>query len=224
MKKIKPIFKCQRGSQFSDWIISLLPENHQNMTYLEPYCGSAKTLMHKQPSIEEVINDSDETIIRILRAIRCCYKEFTDRLKKIKYCRDQFLFAKKCEHFVDDFDAAINELILRRMSRGGLKKAFAQGQNGWASLLDTIPVMSERLEKVYIFSKPAIDVLKAFNRQDTIAYISPTDEEREKIQAYLPSFRGKFIFSGPPCLELNEFRHEKKKSGNHTEHVWMNYS
>jgi DNA adenine methylase len=47
---------------FANKIIDYLPNNYKDMIYVEPFCGSAAILFHKNRSQVEIINDIDNNI------------------------------------------------------------------------------------------------------------------------------------------------------------------
>ena len=182
--KTRPIIKYHGGKFYlSPWIISLFPENYREMTYVEPYCGGANVLLNKEKSLIEVINDLDKDVVNIYRALRDEPKEIIRRLNLCKYCEETFYRATKKTQFDDYLDNAVNEFILRRMSRGGLKKAFAWSErlrggkpgdvNAWETALKSLPSLAERLEEVHIFDFAALDVIKTFNSERTLLYCDP---------------------------------------------------
>lgn len=245
MKKTRSPIKTHGGKSYlSSWIISQFPENYQEMTYLEPFCGGANVLLNKKPSKEEVINDLDENIIVLFRILRDQCTQFIRKIKTIKYKESNFSIAsKKAEN---DLQKAINEFVLRRMSRGGLKKAFAWsnrergGQpgeiNAWETIIDSLPDISQRLQNVIILNKTAISLLKVFDEKDILVYADPPylHETRESIDAYthemlvddhialadaLNNFKGKVLLSGYPSRLYNRlykgWKCESKKMPNH---------
>ncbi|NIQ15601.1 MAG: hypothetical protein GTO02_14750 [Candidatus Dadabacteria bacterium] len=229
---MRPPFKCHGGKSYlAKWIIGHLPGNYQEMTYLEPFCGGANVLLNKQPSKEEVISDLDEDIIILLRVIRDQFPQFIKKLKSIKYKESTFQAALKRKDFPTEMHRAINEFVLRRMSRGGLKKAFAWsnrkrgGQpgeiNAWKTMIDLLPNISKRLQNVIILNEAAISLIKLFNEPNVVCYCDPPylHETRESIDAYthemlvddhialaevLNNFKGKILISGYPSRLYNK--------------------
>lgn len=224
MKKNKPVIKCPNSKNtICDWIISSFPENYQEMIYLEPFCGDMSVLLNKENSQVEIVNDIDINIIQIYRALRDEPKELIRRLNLCKYCEDTFLKASKKKEFEDYLEHAVNELILRRMSKGELKEKFAlsnrlkDGQPteiaSWISGLKELNDISERIKEIYMFNKPAIDIVKAFNFSNTLIYCDPpylhetkvtktvyssemdTDSHIE-LSHILNNFNGKVVVSG----------------------------
>jgi DNA adenine methylase len=248
MAKIRPAIKCHGGKYYlGSWITSHFPTDHVKMTYVEPYCGGANVLFNKEKSIAEVINDIDLSLVNIYRALRDEPKDFIRRLNLCKYCEETFLKAQTKPQQEDYLDNAINEFIVRRMSRGGLKKAFAWsnrmrgGQpgdvNAWKTALETLPALSERLQEVFIFNKPALQVIQAFNSENTLLYCDPpylhetrvsktvysselsTDDHIELAYS-LNNFNGKVILSGYASPLYNRlyknWNSDKKKVANHS--------
>ena len=164
-----------------DFIISNFPENYEQMTYVEPFCAGATILLNKNASEEEVICDKDEGIVAILKAIRDEPKEFISRIKRTTYSERAFKMAqnKSQNDFEDYIDKAVNEYILRKMSRGGSKKTFAASEkaddtsNIWDSMTEQLEEISERIKNVSVLCKNFIDIIKAWDETNTLFYLDP---------------------------------------------------
>lgn len=247
MSRLRPPFKSHGGKYYlSNFIISHLPSNHQQMIYIEPFCSGASVCLNKHPSQEECLSDLDSGVVAILRVVRDQCDEFIACLKKTKYTKENFELALARKEFTSDLDYAVNEFVLRRMSRGGLKIAFAWSErkrggkpgdeNAWNTMHKVLPIISERLQSVYILNRPAAEVIKAFNLPNTLLYIDPPylHDTRQSKDVYqfemdtddhialsdqLKNFRGKAIVSGyPSALYVRLYkgwRCEKKKIVNH---------
>jgi DNA adenine methylase len=228
---IRPPFKMHGGKFYlSQWVISQFPQNYEKMYYIEPFCGGANILLNKTPSNEELINDLDNNIVLILRIIRDQVNDFIKCIKKVKYKESTFKTALNKTEFDSDMDRAINEFVLRRMSRGGMKKAFAWSNrlrgnqpgdvNAWKTIIQQLPSISERLQNVYIINRSAIEILKVFDNENILTYIDPPylPETRESPEVYdfemsiekhmeladiLNTFKGKVLISGYPSRLYN---------------------
>lgn len=248
MKTIRPVFKCHGGKFYlAKWVIDNFPENYENMTYIEPYIGGANVLINKKKSVNEIVSDVDPNIIEIYHALRDEPKELIRRLNLCKYCQETFERAIKKAKFDDYLDHAVNEFIVKRMSRGGLGKAFAWsnrergGQpgdvNAWQTAIKGLPYLAERLKEVYIFNKPAVEVLKTFDSPDSFTYCDPpylhetrvsktvyssemSTEDHIELAHTLNAFQGKAMISGymsPLYARLyKNWNVEKKKIANHS--------
>lgn len=248
MKKIRPAIKCHGGKWYlSPWIISNFPENYTELTYLEPFCGGANVLLNKEKSKIEILNDLDSNVIQLYQALRDESKELIRRLNLCEYTEETFEKSLNKTSSEDYLENATNEFILRRMSRGGLKKAFAWsnrlrgGQpgdvNAWITAIKNLPDLSERLKDVYIFNKPALEVMKAFNAESTFVYCDPpylhetrvskavyesemTTDDHIELSHALNGFNGKVMISGYASPLYNRlykgWNIEKKKIMNHS--------
>lgn len=243
---IRPAVKTHGGKKYlAQWLISNFPENYTEMTYLEPYCGGANVLLQKEKSNIEVINDLDLNTIQVYRALRDESKEFIKRLKTLKYSQETFDTALDVDQFDDYIDHAVNEVILRRMSRGGLRKTFAWsnrlrgGQpgdvNAWNTAIAGFSDISKRLKEVYVFNKPALEIMRIFNSPDTLVYCDPpylhetrvsktvyssemSTDEHIQLAHTLMAFDGKAVISGYMSPLYNrlykDWNIEKKKVAN----------
>lgn len=236
-KAIRPMVKVHGGKWYlRHFIIENFPAGFEEKCYLEAYGGGASVLLNKPRSIEETLSDSNLGLVQIYRAFRDEPKEFHARLKRHKYTEDTFKRALKKDGHVDYMDHAINEYILRRMSRGGLRKAFAWSErqrggqpgdvNAWQTAITGIPRTGQRLEGVNVFHRPALEVLKAYNSVNTFTYVDPcylqetrvsktaygkdemTEDDHIELAGVLNSFQGQVLLSGyPSTLYARLFRH-----------------
>jgi DNA adenine methylase len=117
----------------------------------------------------------------------------------------------------------VNEYILRRMSRGGLKKAFAWSNrtrgdkpgdlNSWNTMLKQLPKISERLRNVTILCSDFREIIKYWDEENTLMYLDPpylhstrtatdvyenemTVEDHIDLLNLIKNSRGKVIISG----------------------------
>lgn len=250
MSKLRPPFKCHGGKYYlSSWIIENFPDEYEKLDYVEPYCGAASVFINKVPSEgSEVLNDMNDGIVKIFKALRDEPNTFIKRIKRTRYTERVFnrCLKNQDKEWEDYIDHAVNEFILRRMSRGGLKKTFAWsnrergGQpgdvNAWETIIKQLPEIAERLYGSWVFNKPAIDVIKAFDDDNVLLYCDPpyleetrtvtntyehemSDDDHIELANALKSFKGKVVLSGyPSSLYKRMFEGWKclrKKIANH---------
>lgn len=209
------------------------------MGYIEPYCGAASVLLNKPRSRMEVINDVDPGITIILRMVRDEPEEFIQRLSAIPYKREVFERAKiKTDESIpwrwcaDEMTYAVNEFILRRMSRGGLKEAFAWSDrlrggkpgdvNAWETIIQMIPHISERLQGVHITNEPTTELLPLADQEDMLVYCDPpylpktrkakktyrfemTEEQHKELAELLNGMTAQVLLSGNPSSLYDEW-------------------
>lgn len=234
-KRIRPPVKTHGGKYFlAPFITEHFPENYEELIYCEPFCAGASVFFNKKRSKEEVLSDVDEGMVMVLKALRDEPQEFISRLKRTKYTERTFKMAlnRDKKGFDDYVDHAINEFILRRMSRGGLKKAFAWsdrergGQpgdvNAWQTILDQLNALSERLQGVTILCASFAEVIPTWDEENTLMYLDPpylhstraegatnlyekelTVEEHIHMLNLAKNARGKVVISGYPSPLYN---------------------
>jgi DNA adenine methylase len=243
--KIRPPYKVE-GNKYHvcDWIIGHLPEDYVDYIYIEPFAGAASVLLNKLPSVEEAIGDLDPGIVQMIRAIRDQPAEFIAAVKKVSQTEDSFraYLDGKPE---DEMGHAVKEFALRLLSRSGCKKTYAPANR---SEIGTrwLKLASERLQRVYIFEKPALEVLKAFNTPDVIVYCDPppmpetrqarknplemSAEDHIDLAHVLKTFRGQVLLSGRASPLYNRMfktwrcvKTKKQAKVEERECLWMNY-
>lgn len=244
---IKPVFKQHaEHTNLSKWIISHFPENYESLNYVEPFCGIGNVLINKNKSKIEAINNVDSYLLQIYRALRDEPKEFIRKLSTYKCCEETFKKISKKTLSEDYLENAVNEFALRKMSRGGTKSTFLLSKNdSWTKSIKDLANISERFQEVFMIDKPALDVIKAFNSEDTLLYCCPpylheakvsktvyssemTTNDHIELSHSLNSFLGKAIISGymTPLYKriYKNWNVEKKKIvGQKDEVIWKNY-
>lgn len=249
-KKIKPPVKI-KGSKYGivNWIIENFPPDYEQLIYIEPLCSEGSVFLNKKPSKEEAINHFDQGLVNIFKSLRDDPEEFINCIKKIKICESSFKTeqAKKETDFKDYFDKAVSEFLLRRFSRGGLKKIFSCNESSWKNLSEDLKAIGERFKNCNILNTSAVEVMKVWDEEDSFCYIDPPfipnsrEEEIEEsnevsIEDHIQlinlakSARGKVMINGQSSsLYIRSFKgwRTKKKnvSGNDkkVEFLWMNY-
>jgi DNA adenine methylase len=187
------------------------------MTYVEACLGGGSVLLNKKPSKYEYANDLDSELICLWQTVRDNEFLYT-ALSNIKYSEDTFDAAKRGE-----FIGSLNELILRRMSRVGLKKDFSWSKrlrggipgdvNAWNNFVKRVPEIQQRIKNVLFYNENAIQYLDSYNRSGIFAYADPpylpetrttkkaydcemTYEQHQQLGDVLNSFKGKVLLSG----------------------------
>ncbi len=234
-KKLRPPVKTHGGKWFlKEFVISNFPENYKDLAYCETMCAGASVFLNKEKSSQEIINDIDSGIVHVYKALRDEPKEFIDRLKRIRYTERSFKMAQKRleEGFADYIDHAVNEYMLRRMSRGGMRKAFAWSDrerggkpgdvNAWDTMLAELPRIAERVKDTIILNKNAFEIMKVWDDENTLFYLDPpympdtrsegstsiyeyemTVENHIEMLTLAKNSRAKIIISGYSCALYN---------------------
>lgn len=186
--KLTPPLKWHGGKHYlADKIVDLMPPH---IHYVEPYAGGLAVLLAKNPEgVSEVVNDlnydlsnfwlalqNEITFIkfkRIVEAIPFSEVEWTEAQSKLIFGKDEMV------------NKAATFFVLCRQSLAGRMKSFAplsknrtrRGMNeqvsAWLSAVEGLPEVHERLKRVVIFCRPAIEVIHSENRPNTLFYLDP---------------------------------------------------
>ena len=186
IKKLRPPVKTHGGKYYlSHWLIQHFPKDYTELAYCEPFCAGASVFLNKQPSTEEMMSDIDCGTINIFKALRDEAKEFITRIKRTRYTERTFQMAQNRVEagFSDYIDEAVNEYILRRMSRGGLKKSFAWSDrtrggkpgdlNAWETMAKQLPHIVDRVSNATMLCEDFREVMKVWDEDNTFFYLDP---------------------------------------------------
>lgn len=161
------------------WIISQFPIDYPKLLYLEPFVGGGSVILNKEKSVYEAVNDLDKDTFYLYE---CAGNQSLLRVQNLPYSKNIFDFYLK---YQPKYQAgfAEKEYVLRNMSRGGMKKAFAWSErkrgglpgdeNAWKNKLKRLPEICKRLRYVEKHNLDCIDFLKKFNKPNSFAYLDP---------------------------------------------------
>lgn len=217
----RPIVRYH-GSKFriAPWIISYFPEHK---VYVEPFGGGAGVLLKKERSYAEVYNDLDKEIVNLFRVARDKGKKLGEYLKLTPFSREEYF--KAYESGGTDVERAAKTVIksimgfgsdsIRQKSgfRSDSHRSYTTPAHDWKNYPAALNEIIERLRGVVIENLPAVEVIKKFDREDTLFYIDPpylhstrqsskrysiemTDEEHEELSKILHKVKGKVVLSG----------------------------
>ncbi len=223
----RPLLRYHGGKwKLAPWIIQHFPPHR---IYVESYGGAGSVLLRKPRAYSEVYNDLDGEVVNLFRVVRnpAQARELVRLVKLTPFARDEFE-----ESYLVDGDPV--EWARRTIVRSfmGYGSGSASGQNtgfrnnanrsgttpahDWMHLPDALEKTIERLRGVVIEHRPAIEVMRIFDREDCLHYIDPpyTAETRdsgsdyrhemnsadhEEMAATLRSLTGMAIVSGYRC-------------------------
>lgn len=242
-------------------LVELIPEHH---SYVEPFFGSGAVLFNKPVSDIETVNDLDSDVVNLFR----CIQKDSERLARLvmttPFSREEYERQfEGCTStlYASNFQRAAGFLIKCWQGHGfrtngykvgwkndvvGREKAYALWN--WYRLPDWIIDITERLRKVQIENRPALEVIERFNYSQVFMYLDPpymlgtrsgkqymhemTDEEHEELLHMILQSRAKIMISGYETDMYNDYLSgwEKRQFSSCAEHgkprietVWMNY-
>lgn len=214
-------------------LIALLPAHVHRV---HPYAGGLSELFAwPYEGVSEVVNDLNGELTAFWRALQSeiMFSEFLREVQATPFSSAEFNGAsaasKESQEFLDSdpVAVAINFFIRCRQSRQGLMKDFAtlsrnrtrRGMNeqvsAWLTAVEGLPEVHERLKRVVIFNKPALEVIRQQDGPSTLFYCDPpylhstrettndyahemTTEAHISLLKVLSTIKGKFMLSGYP--------------------------
>ncbi len=162
--------------------------------YVEPYFGGGSVLFQMDPEgISEVVNDANEDLTNFwfCLASEMTRDELLNKLNFIEFSEFKFSEAQSfmSDYNLDECDSvhrAAMFFIRYRQSRQGLGKDFAtltrnrtrRGMNeqvsSWLTAIEGLPEAHERLKRVVILNRDAIDVIRQQDGPRTLFYLDPS--------------------------------------------------
>jgi DNA adenine methylase len=224
-KTIRPPVKWHGGKRYlCHRIICHFPKHE---TYVEPFGGAASVLLNKPPVPVEIYNDLDQRIARLFRVIRDHGDEFRRLLSLTPYSEVEFNNARKASE--NEIEQARRDFVRWRMSLGGrgdsysftlhrVRRGMADVVSGYLSMIDEeLPFIIERLRRVQILSRPAVEVIRTWDSPTTLFYCDPpylhetrhegsrdiygyemTEHQHRELAAVINSCQGRVVLSGYP--------------------------
>lgn len=163
------------------WIISHFPEH---VVYVEPYGGGAGVLLRKRPAAREVYNDLDGEIVGLFRVLRDdgMAAELERRLRLTPFSRAEYMDA--CAPGGDSVERARRALCRAFMgfgSRGFYSdtgfRGPAEGMRREERMFARYPLhireFTDRLRRVVIENKPALDIFREYDGDVALFYADP---------------------------------------------------
>src|SRR5262245_55397972 len=171
------------GGKYShlSWLLPLLPRCHH---YIEPFAGSAAVLINRQPSPIETYNDIDGDVTNFFRVLRNQKEKLIEQIGLTPFSREEFFRAVSEEQPTSDLERARRFFIRARQVRTGLaqtaslgrwancKNTSRAGMSGvvsrWLGSVAMLPEIAERLLRVQIENRTAIQFISFYAYKETI--------------------------------------------------------
>ena len=254
------------GGKFSHlgWLLPLLPKCHH---YCEPFAGSGAVLLNREPSPVETYNDLDGEVVRFFRVLRdhgeelirvCALTPFAREeyreaigdggpLGEVEQARRFFVKARQVRMGLAQSSYLCRWANCKENSSGGKSSSVSRWLNGVEGLAD----VAERLLRVQIEHRPAVEAIQLYDSPNTLFYCDPPyvhstrsacdcyafemdDGQHRELAAALNSIQGKAAVSGYRCELMDELfqgwrrydapvRQLASTKAMRQECVWMNY-
>lgn len=240
-------------------LVNLIPQHH---SYVEPFFGSGALLFNKPLSEIETINDLDSDVTNLFYCIQHDSERLARLVMTTPYSREIYeqQFSSDFSGYASRYQRAAGFLIQCWQGHGfrttgkvgwkndvvGRERAYALWS--WYRLPEWIVDISERLRKVQIENKPALEIIQRFDYPNVFIYLDPpyllstrsrkqykyemTDEDHEELLATIVKSKAKIMISGYESDMYNGyltgwqkeyFQSCAEHNGSRQEVVWMNY-
>ena len=220
-------------------LIELFPPH---VHYVEPYFGGGSVLLSTSgEGVSEVVNDLNGELANFWSVLRdpVMFEELQRELEATPF--EESLFAYSMVY--GDNNPFMRHEIMRRawwffirarQSRQGLMKDFAtlsrnrtrRGMNeqvsSWLTAIEGLPEVHARLKRVVILNRPALEVIKQQDGENTFFYLDPpylhetrvttsdyrhemTEQDHQELLNVLANIKGKFMLSGYPSKRYDDW-------------------
>jgi DNA adenine methylase len=233
VKKVSHPLKWHGGKAYlAPRIVAMMPKH---VHYVEPYAGGLSVLLAKDPEgVSEVVNDLNGNLTIFWRVVQDegNFREFVRRVEATPFSESEWGREPKGEprhgtelKYVDAVETAVRFFVKCRQSLAGRMKSFTgvtktrtrRGMNNevsaWLTAVEGLPAVHERLKRVLILNRDALDVIRSQDGPDTLFYLDPpylhqtrattadyahemTFEQHAKLLDALGDVAGRFLLSG----------------------------
>ena len=257
------------GGKFShlDWLLPLLPSNCTH--YCEPFAGSGAVLLNRPPALVETYNDLDGEVVNFFRVLRTQKDELIELISLTPFSREEFALACELDPKLDGLERARRFFVRARQVRTGLaqtaslgrwancKNTSRSGMSGvvsrWLGGVENLDLIAERLLRVQIENRPALEAIMLYDSPETLFYCDPpyihdtrgdissyrfemTDSEHTRLAKILNQAEGLVAVSNYDCDLMNDLYPSQKWTKHYSpektihstkdkrqEVLWVNY-
>lgn len=226
-------------SYLAQRIVELMPPRVKNpnapaaddagwLHYVEPYFGAGAVLFALDPrGISEIVNDLDGELVNFWEVLRSgeLFPELARQLALTPVSEAEFDRASEIDPALPAVERARRFFIRNRQSRQALERDFVTPVRGrtrrgmqehcsaWLSAVEGLPAVHQRLQRVLILNRPAVEVIRGQDGPRTLFYLDPpylqqtravrnayahemTAEQHRQLLDVLAHVEGRFLLSG----------------------------
>lgn len=233
-RRLTPPVKWHGGKTYlADRIIDLMPEHHH---YVEPFFGGGAVLLGKEhEGVSEVANDLNGDLTNLFRVLQRekSFERFRRRVAAIPFSRVEWEDARRNLREQPEANKVARAawfFVLNRMSLAGRMDAFTgitktrtrggmnAEVNAWRGSIDGLAAVHERLSRVLIENRPAVEIMRGHDVEGCLMYCDPPypagtrkspavygeyemtdDDHREFLKVAKSLDHAKVLISGYPC-------------------------
>jgi DNA adenine methylase len=206
-------------------------------TICEPFAGSAAVLVNRAPSPVETYNDLDGEVANFFRVLRDQKDRLVEVIGLTPFSREEFSIACEIDPELKPLERARRFYVRARQVRTGLAQTASLGRwanckgtsragmsgviSRWLGAVESLPEIAERLLRVQIENRPAIDVIRLYDSPRTLFYCDPpyvhgtrgddsaygyemTDRDHRELSKVLNVVKGKVAISNYQCTLMDQ--------------------
>jgi len=227
-------------------------------------------LLNRPPALVETYNDLDGEVVNFFRVLRDHKRQLTQAISLTPFSREEFAAACVLDPRLPALERARRFYVRARQVRTGLaqsatlgrwancKETSRAGMSGvvsrWLGGVEKLPEIAERLLRVQIENRPAVDIIRLYDSKRTLFYCDPpyvhatrgdpraysgemSDRQHIELAAVLNSASGMVAISNYDCPLMNRLypapRWRKVVGDRRTIHstksrraevLWINYT
>jgi DNA adenine methylase len=171
----KPFARMGGKTVLSRILLQHLPVQYREMRYVEVFAGGASLYFAKEPSLQEVLNDIDDSVVILLRGFRKYNGEVIAK-KVNSHCSKNTFFNIKQFTPQDEFEIFIKTLLLNKHSYLGKSISFADKQNNSHITNE----YNNRMKDTVITQLDYIECINKYDSKSTLFYLDPPYENSNK--------------------------------------------
>ena len=186
---------------FANKIIPFFPKNYTELNYVEPFCGSAAMLFHKEKSSIEVINDMDQNIYSLFKVIsdKALFEDFKNLCDITPYS-EQLLkeYTKELKTELSTLERAYRFFYTNRVSYNGMggfstssviRRKMSKPVSDYLSSIDGLYEVQNRLSSVIVHNTDAFKLIPKWDKDNVFMYLdSPYANETRSSGRYKHDF------------------------------------
>ncbi len=193
-------------------------------------------MLNRKPSPVETYNDLDGEVVNFFKVLRNEKEKLIEAIGLTPFSREEFALACELRPSLSAFERARRFYIRARQVRTGLaqtaslgrwaycKNTSRRGMSGvisrWLGGLESLADIAERLLRVQIENRPAVEIIKLYDSPQTLFYCDPpyihetrgdakaysnemNDQDHEELAWVLNSVQGFAAVSNYDCRFMN---------------------
>lgn len=188
--------------------------------YVEVFGGAGWVLFYKSKhATEEIFNDLDGELINLFRVVKYHANELKRQLDGMLISREMFQEERSKQGCIGwtDIQRAARYFYLIKASFGSDIHSFRCSPRNLSAAVDRLDEVQERLQRVMIEHKDCCDLIRQYDKVETLFYCDPpyfgtekyyaeqfSESDHIRLRDCLADIRGRFVPSYNDCEFIRE--------------------